>query len=72
MNAMGHGMPTLIGVDHRGIAEKINKLVPDYLVMGDKGGSMGDMEMPLAENTPPMMTGRGPFGGKKMAGSSRR
>ena len=43
MNAMGHDVPTLIGVDHRGIAEKINKLVPDYMVMGDKGGSMGDM-----------------------------
>ena len=24
MNAMGHNVPTLIGVDHRGIAEKIN------------------------------------------------
>jgi hypothetical protein len=40
MNAMGHDVPTMIGVDQRGIAEKINKLVPDYMVMGDKGGSM--------------------------------
>jgi hypothetical protein len=61
-------VPTLIGVDHRGIAEKINKLVPDYMVMGDKGGSMGDMEMPLPENTLPMMTGTGPFGGMEMGG----
>ena len=68
MNAMGHDVPTLIGVDHRGIAEKINKLVPDYMVMGDKGGSMGDMEMPLPENTLPMMTGTGPFGGMEMGG----
>ncbi len=68
MNAMGHDVPTLIGVDHRGIAEKINKLVPDYMVMGDKGGSMGDMEMPLPENTLPMMTGTGPFGGLEMGG----
>jgi hypothetical protein len=43
MNAMGHSVPTLIGVDHRSIAEKINKIVPDYMVMGDKGGSMGGM-----------------------------
>jgi hypothetical protein len=41
MNAMGHQVPTLIGVDHRGVAEKINDLVPGYMVMGDKGGSMG-------------------------------
>ncbi|MET0855609.1 MAG: multicopper oxidase domain-containing protein, partial [Telluria sp.] len=68
MNAMGHAVPTLIGVDHRGVAKKINALVPDYMVMGDKGGSMGGMEMPLPENTLPMMTGEGPFGGIEMGG----
>ncbi|MEX5745957.1 multicopper oxidase family protein [Massilia sp. X63] len=68
MNAMGHDVPTLIGVDHRGVAEKIAKLVPDYMVMGEKGGSMGDMEMPLPDNTLPMMTGQGPFGGVEMGG----
>ena len=68
MNAMGHDVPTLIGVDHRGVAEKISKLVPDYMVMGEKGGSMGDMEMPLPDNTLPMMTGQGPFGGIEMGG----
>ncbi|WP_075792623.1 multicopper oxidase family protein [Massilia putida] len=68
MNAMGHNVPTLIGVDHRGLAEKIGKIVPDYMVMGDKGGSMGGMEMPLPENTLPMMTGEGPFGGVEMGG----
>jgi FtsP/CotA-like multicopper oxidase with cupredoxin domain len=68
MNAMGHDVPTMIGVDHRGVAEKISKLVPDYMVMGEKGGSMGEMEMPLPENTLPMMTGQGPFGGIEMGG----
>ncbi|MFJ7566188.1 multicopper oxidase family protein [Herminiimonas sp. NPDC097707] len=68
MNAMGHTVPTMIGVDHRGVAEKINKLVPDYMVMGERGGSMGDMEMPLPDNTLPMMTGQGPFGGVEMGG----
>jgi len=68
MNAMGHDVPTLIGVDHRGVAEKITKLIPDYMVMGEKGGSMGDMEMPLPDNTLPMMTGQGPFGGVEMGG----
>jgi hypothetical protein len=68
MNAMGHSVPTLIGVDHRDVAKKINALVPDYMVMCDKGGSMGGMEMSLPENTLPMMTGDGPFGGIEMGG----
>ena len=68
MNAMGHGVPNMIGVDQRGVLEKITKLVPDYMVMGDTGGSMGEMEMPLPDNTLPMMTGTGPFGAIEMGG----
>jgi FtsP/CotA-like multicopper oxidase with cupredoxin domain len=68
MNAMGHGVPNLIGVDHRGVARKINDLVPGYMVMGEKGGSMGGMRMPLPENTLPMMDGKGPFGEIEMGG----
>ncbi len=69
MNAMGHGVPTMIGVDQRGVAEKINRLLPDYMVMGERGmAEMGDMEMPLPDNTLPMMTGRGPFGPLEMGG----
>ena len=69
MNAMGHDVPTMIGVDHRGIARKINKLIPDYMVMGERGmADMAEMEMPLPDNTLPMMTGQGPFGGVEMGG----
>ncbi len=69
MNAMGHDVPTMIGVDHRGMAEKINKLVPDYMVMGERGmADMEEMEMPLPDNTLPMMGGKGPFGGVGMGG----
>jgi FtsP/CotA-like multicopper oxidase with cupredoxin domain len=69
MNAMGHDVPNMIGVDHRGLAERIARLVPDYMVMGDKGmAEMGSMEMPLPDNTLPMMTGRGPFGPVEMGG----
>jgi hypothetical protein len=69
MNAMGHNVPTMIGVDHRGIAQKINKLVPDYMVMGERGmADMMEMEMPLPENTLPMMSGKGPFGAMEMGG----
>jgi FtsP/CotA-like multicopper oxidase with cupredoxin domain len=69
MNAMGHEVPTMIGVDHRGVAEKINRLLPDYMVMGERGmAEMGAMEMPLPDNTLPMMTGQGPFGPLEMGG----
>ncbi len=68
MNAMGHDIPTMIGVDQKDIAKKINGLVPDYMAMGERGGSMGSMEMPLPENTLPMMTGTGPFGNIEMGG----
>ena len=68
MNAMSHSVPTMIGVDQRGVAKKISALIPDYMVMGDKGGSMGGMEMPIPDNTLPMMSGEGPFGGVEMGG----
>jgi FtsP/CotA-like multicopper oxidase with cupredoxin domain len=69
MNAMGHNVPTMIGVDHRGVAEKIIKLVPDYMVMGERGmADMGEMEMQIPDNTLPMMTGTGPFGPLEMGG----
>ena len=69
MNAMGHAVPTMIGVDHREVVHKIQKLVPDYMVMGERGmADMGEMEMPLPDNTLPMMTGRGPFGPLEMGG----
>ena len=68
MNAMGRSVPTMIGVDQKEAARKINNLVPDYMAMGERGGSMGSMEMPLPENTLPMMTGDGPFGNIEMGG----
>ena len=69
MNAMGHDVPTMIGVDHREVAQRIIKLVPDYMVMGERGmADMGEMEMPLPDNTLPMMTGNGPFGAIEMGG----
>ncbi|MEO8154451.1 MAG: copper oxidase [Rhizobacter sp.] len=69
MNAMGHDVPTMLGVDQRAVTEKITKLVPDYMQMGDKGmHDMAEMEMPLPDNTLPMMTGSGPYGGIGMGG----
>lgn len=69
MNAMGHAVPTMIGVDHRGLVRKLQKIVPEYMVMGERGmADMGEMEMALPDNTLPMMTGRGPFGAAEMGG----
>ena len=69
MNAMGHDVPTLIGVDHLAVAKRINNLVPGYMVMGDNGmAAHGAMEMALPENTTAMMTGRGQFGPIEMGG----
>jgi FtsP/CotA-like multicopper oxidase with cupredoxin domain len=69
MNAMGHDVPTMIGVDHKHVARRLVNLIPDYMVMGERGmADMGEMEMPLPDNTLPMMTGRGPFGPIEMGG----
>ena len=56
-------------VDHRGLVKKIQKLVPDYMVMGERGmADMGEMEMQIPEQTLPMMTGTGPYGPVEMGG----
>jgi len=69
MNAMGHNVPTMIGVQQKDLAKKMSKLVPDYMGMGEAGmADMGAMEMPLPDNTLPMMTGQGPFGAIEMGG----
>ncbi len=70
MNAMGHDVKTYIGVDQKDIQKRIRRVVTgDYMAMG-KGGmaDMGEMEMPLPDNTLPMMTGFGQFGPIEMGG----
>jgi FtsP/CotA-like multicopper oxidase with cupredoxin domain len=69
MNAMGHNVPTMIGVDQRDVVQKIRSLVPEYMAMGEAGmAEMGAMEMVLPDNTLPMMTGAGPYGAMEMGG----
>ncbi len=72
MNAMGHTVPNMVGVDQSGVSDKISDLLPDYMAMGSKGmgdmAMMQEMGMPLPENTLPMMTGTGPFGPVEMGG----
>ena len=69
MNAMGHEVKNFIGVNQKDLAKTIRKLVPDYMPMGEKGmAEMGEMEMPMPDNTLPMMTGFGQFGPMEMGG----
>lgn len=92
MNAMGHQIPTMIGVKQDDLVNKIRNLVPKYMEMGSTGLAMGEMsmggdsnamdmsdmakkddmggmmDMPLPENTLPMMTGTGQFGSIEMGG----
>src|SRR3546814_4887675 len=69
MNAMGHTVPTMIGVDQAAAMKKAATLIPGYMAMGAGGmADMGAMQMPLPENTLPMMTGTGPFGPLEMGG----
>ncbi|MGE4169120.1 MAG: multicopper oxidase domain-containing protein [Candidatus Margulisiibacteriota bacterium] len=71
MNTMGHESPNMIGVDQSGTEEKIQKLVPDYMAMGENGMdemTMMSKHMPGPDNTLPMMAGDGPFGDIGMGG----
>jgi FtsP/CotA-like multicopper oxidase with cupredoxin domain len=70
MNAMGHDVRNFIGVQKRDLVGAIRRIAsPDYMPMGSAGmAEMGDMEMPLPDNTLPMMTGFGPFGPLEMGG----
>ena len=69
MNAMGHDVPTFIGADKTDVTHRIRKVQPGYMAMGNRGmADMGEMEMPLPDNTIPMMTGWGQFGAIEMGG----
>ena len=73
MGPMGHEIPNTLGVDQSGVEEKIRKMLPGYMAMGQHGMSehqdhtdSGHMRGP--ENTLAMMAGKGPFGNIEMGG----
>ena len=70
MNAMGHDVKTFIGVQKRDLVRAIRRVAsPEYMPMGSNGmAEMGAMEMPMPDNTLPMMTGFGQFGPLEMGG----
>ncbi len=62
MNQMGHKFPNMIGIDSEGLDSKIQKLLPNYMTMGQHGmGEMGEMGMPIPENSIPMVGARGKY-----------
>lgn len=75
MNAMGHGIPNLIGVDQSAVTARMRALLPGYMPMGRNGMAehaehvaMGMPGMEGPPNTLPMMTGDGPYGPVEMGG----
>ncbi|MDH3298614.1 MAG: copper oxidase [Gemmatimonadota bacterium] len=71
MNAMGHDIPNVIGVQQAQLEEKIRELLPGYMAMGESG--MHEHALHAAhhegpDNTLPMMGGDGPFGTVAMGG----
>ena len=62
MNQMGHEMPNMIGVKPGHLDRRVTSLLPGYMTMGQTGmGEMGEMGMPVPENSIPMVGARGPF-----------
>ena len=69
LNAMGHDVPTQIGIDPKSHMKKVRRVQPEFMAMGHAGmAEMGSMEMPLPDNTIPMMTGWAQFGPVEMGG----
>jgi len=71
MNAMAHNIPNMLGVNQKGLEEKIHGLLPGYMAMGETGmaGHAAHIDhLPGPKNTLPMMTGKGPFGNIEMGG----
>jgi hypothetical protein len=66
---MGHNTRNFIGAQQRDLVKAVRRLAPDYMAMGSAGmAEMGEMEMPMPDNTLPMMTGFGQFGPIEMGG----
>ena len=69
MNQMGHDFPNMIGMDTKGLDEKISALIPGYMTMGTTGmEDMTKMGMPLPKNSIPMLGFTGQFGQTVLGG----
>ncbi len=65
MNQMGHGIPNLVGMETRGFDQRVQKLLPDYMTMGnrgmdDHGEHVESGHMAVPKNSIPMVGSYGP------------
>jgi len=69
MNQMGHGFPNMIGMDGAEVDRRMRSIMPGLMIMGQSGmGDMQDANMPVPENSIPMVGGHGPYGAITMGG----
>lgn len=69
MNQMGHDIPNMIGLKPGSLDKQVRPLLPGYMTMGQEGmGDMGEMGMPVPQNSIPMVGAQGPFGYITMGG----
>jgi hypothetical protein len=69
MNQMGHGFTNTLGMDVKDLDERIRKLLPGYMTMGQTGmAEMAEMGMPMPRNSIPMMGAAAQFGYTDMGG----
>jgi manganese oxidase len=69
MMQMGHDIPPMVGADTRQLDRRMSRVLPGYMSMGTTGmGGMGEMKMPIPDNSLPMRGGDGPFSYVDMGG----
>ena len=73
MNAMGHGIPNVLGARIADSDDNLESLLPGVMNMGANGMSehqahVEAMNLPGPANTLPMMGGEGPYGALEMGG----
>jgi FtsP/CotA-like multicopper oxidase with cupredoxin domain len=68
MNQMGHGLPNMLGVKSADLDAQVQRLLPDYMTMGEGEMRGGDMAMRVPPNSIAMLGGKGPFGPIDMGG----
>jgi hypothetical protein len=69
MMQMGHGLRPMVGADTRKLDRRMERVTPAYMSMGQQGmGGMGEMNMPVPENSLPMRGAPGPFSYIDMGG----
>jgi len=69
MTQMGHNMSPMIGANTRAFDQRMRKVLPGFMSMGQRGmGNMAEMNMAVPPNSLPMRGGPGPFSYIDMGG----